>query len=108
MEERVGLQNLVDLGIGKVKYPIPLSGGNVVVSEINPDSIVNFVGDNSCIWVADIETAKFFLRKGHCILKGSEIDKMREVYLKDSKLRAKYPFWCDWKHNHISMVVFFN
>ena len=95
MEENISLQNLVDFGIGKVKYPIPLSGGDVAVGDISPDSIINFNGDNSCIWVSDIETAKFFLRRGHHILKGPEIDKMRELYLKDLRLREKYPFWFD-------------
>ena len=95
MEDKLNLQDIVDLGVGKVKYPIPLSGRNVVVSEINSNSIVNFIGDNSCIWVADIETAKFFLRRGHHVLKGQEIDKKREAYLRDPNLLEKYPFWSD-------------
>lgn len=94
--DSINLQDLVDWGLQKVKYPIPLSGGDVVVGDCTSEiSIVNLPGDNSCIWVADIDSAKFFLRKGHHILNDPKILERRDVYLKNSELRKKYPFWGD-------------
>ena len=96
MKSKINLQDLVDWGLQKVKYPIPLSGGDVVVGDCTSQiSIVNLPGDNSCIWVADIDSAKFFLERGHHILNDPEILIKRDAYLKNPELRKKYPFWSD-------------
>ena len=94
MERRIFLEDLVEWGLQKVKYPIPLSGGEVVVGECDENiHIVNLPGDNSCIWVADRDSAMFFLKRGHHILNDLEILKKRDAYLNNPELLKKYSFW---------------
>lgn len=96
MEPKISLQDLVKWGLQKVKYPIPLSGGDVVVGDCtNGISIVNLPGDNSCIWVADRNSAIFFLKRGHHILDDPEVLERRNAYLENSDLLRKYPFWVE-------------
>ena len=94
MEGKISIQDLVEWGLKKVKYPIPLSGGEVVIGDCDDNiHIVNLCGDNSCIWVADWNSAEFFLKRGHHILNDPEILERRDAYLKDPELLKKYPFW---------------
>jgi hypothetical protein len=94
MEQKISLQDLMEWGLQKVKYPIPLSDGEVVVGDcIQGVSVVNLPGDNSCIWVPDRYSAVFFLKRGHHILNDPEILKRRNAYLEDPDLLKKYPFW---------------
>lgn len=87
---------VVELGLGEVKYPIPLSWeGNAVVGDLCHVSLVHLDGDESCMWVADRKSALFLQKKGHKILKTPEILEKQKLFRRNPEFREKYPFWFD-------------
>ena len=94
MQPRKNLHAIVELGVGKVEYPIPITyEGNATVDDLRQVSVVHLSGDDSCVWVADTESASFLIEKGHHVVKDENIQQKREAYRQNPEFRQKYPFW---------------
>ena len=94
MQPRKNLHAIVELGLGKVEYPIPISiEGNAAIRDLDQISVVHISGDDKCIWVADVESALSLIHNGHHVIKDPQILKNREAYRDNPEFHQKYPFW---------------
>ena len=95
MEYSSNLLQTADLGLGEVKYPIPITWkGNTTVAEFNSLSLVSLDDyDEECMWAATIETARFLLKNGHELIKNPEVLERQKLFRQNPKFREKYPFW---------------
>lgn len=80
--------------MGEVQYPIPFSyEGDAEIDDFKQISIVHMSGDDSCMWIADQESALSLIRKGHHVIKDPMVQEKREAYRNNPEFRQKYPFW---------------
>lgn len=76
------------------KYPIPVVlKGNVKQSDLNKIGIVNFSGDDQCLWITNAESALILLDSSHELVKDSTILAKKDAFLKNPIFKKSYPHW---------------
>lgn len=99
MQKRKSLQKIKNDQLQKVleevKYPIPVTlEGKAFLGELRDSlKIVHISGDDHCMWVADRESARLLVSKGHEIITDSRVLKSQAAYLQNPEFKQKYPFW---------------
>ena len=99
MQKRKNLQKIKDDQLQKVleevKYPIPvtLEGKSSLRGIEDALKIVHLSGDDKAIWVADRESARLLVSRGHAIITDSTVLRNQAAYLQNPVFKQKYPFW---------------